>query len=142
VTSELRERIEDARRVAGAASKRVGADGKVRCGCENLRCRSCRGDGCRSRVEAGANMVQFVGELCGPCYRDMPAEYRLGADERRELRDALEAAGAVGGARARRRGRRRREWAGRGGLTKRAWAEHVFAGDLALRREELAQEDW
>ena len=54
MTSELRERIEDARRVAGAASKRVGADGKVRCGCENLRCRSCRGDGCRSRVEAAS----------------------------------------------------------------------------------------
>ena len=47
----------------------------MRCNCENINCPTCWGKGCKN--VAGKKRSMYIGHLCDPCARNMPAKYML-----------------------------------------------------------------
>jgi hypothetical protein len=45
----------------------------MRCNCENSKCLTCEGKGCKN--EAGNIKVMYIGFICDPCSMDMPDKY-------------------------------------------------------------------
>jgi len=45
----------------------------MRCNCENSKCTTCDGKGCKN--EAGNTKAMYIGFICDGCALDMPAKY-------------------------------------------------------------------
>lgn len=61
-------------REASCAS-RLSGSGRLMCNCENRNCPTCWGKGCEN--VAGKKRSMYIGHLCDPCARNMPAKYML-----------------------------------------------------------------